>query len=126
MNSPEGLCLAIVGWRQFTDQSLFDEVLAEFVCTYGMPVRVISGGARGADTLAERWARKHRIKLIILKPAWRNARGQYNRRAGLERNSDIVAGCTHLVAFPSENGSGTQDSIGKARERGKVVVVKWV
>lgn len=39
------------------------------------------------------------------------------------RNTDIVNECTHMIAFPSVNGKGTQDSIGKAKENDKVIEV---
>lgn len=119
--------VAIIGWRGFSDMSVLEETMKEFVVTYGgLPQRVISGGAKGADTLAEQWARKHQIPILILKPKWRNAKGVYNPRAGLDRNTDIINEATHVVAFPSKKGRGTQDSIRKAKDAKKPCLVKWV
>lgn len=118
----KGIVLAIVGSRTFNDKTLFDETIEEFVVRYGIPAKVVSGGAPGADTMGEKWARRMKISVLVLKPNWR-PKGKYNPRAGLERNTDIVNACTHMIAFPSKKGSGTQDSIRKAR--GKPCIVKW-
>lgn len=118
----EPIILAIVGARTFSDQTLLNEKLQEFIVQYGMPTKVVSGGARGADQMGERWAKKHGIETLILCPQWR-VDGKYNPRAGLDRNTDIVNACTHMVAFPSEKGRGTQDSIRKAKRLGKPVLV---
>lgn len=122
--------LAIVGWRGFTDAALFDATILDFVCEHGMPLLVISGGAKGADALGEAWARKHKIELLVLKPDWTRLKGG----AGIARNTDIVAECTHMLAFPHDQGKrrdgtekgGTQDSIRKARAQNKIVVIKKV
>lgn len=113
--------LAIVGSRTFTDWPRFCLLLQEFVDQHGLPDEVISGGAKGADTMAEKWARLKKIKPTVLRPSWR-IKGVYNPRAGLDRNTDIVASCTHMIAFPSSKGSGTQDSIRKARKAGKILI----
>lgn len=51
----ESIVLAIVGSRFMTDESLLEETLKRFVADYGMPKRIVSGGAKGADTLGEKW-----------------------------------------------------------------------
>ncbi len=114
------MVLAIVGSRTFDDKKLFEETMTEWIVTHGqIPDEVVSGGAAGADTVAERWARTHNIVVNIMKPDWR----RHGKAAGILRNTDIVNACTHMVAFPSEAGRGTQDSIRKARVAGKEVVV---
>jgi hypothetical protein len=114
--------LAIVGYRGFTDETVFMETMQAFVAKYGLPELVVSGGAAGADTMGELWAAICGIPTRILTPDWR----RYGRAAGLMRNTDIVAACTHMVAFPSIHGKGTQDSIRKAQQAKKVVVIKNV
>lgn len=115
--------LAIVGSRDFTNQKLLDETIDEYLIKQGcMPELVVSGGARGADTLAENWARKHKIPLKIYKPDWQKK----GKAAGILRNTDIVNECTHMVAFPSDTGRGTQDSIRKATAQGKHVFIKQI
>ena len=112
--------LAIVGGRDFTDYTLFCKELAIVQSKWGLPEEVISGGARGADTLASRWAREHEIKLTVLKPHWD---GNNNPKAGLDRNTDIINASTHVIAFPTKKSRGTWDSIRKAKAKSKELKV---
>jgi hypothetical protein len=127
MKQTEGLpiVLAIVGSRILNNAehgSIFEVALSAFVAKHGMPTRIVSGGAAGADRMGAQWARKNGIELVEYKPVWKNAAGVYDKAAGLRRNTDIVNACTHVVAFPStHHGSGTQDSVRKARAGKKVV-----
>jgi hypothetical protein len=105
--------LAIVGARTFNDVALFESTMKEYVLKHGLPSMVVSGGARGADELGERWANAQGIPTIILKPDWK----KHGKAAGLLRNTDIVNACTHMIAFPSKTGKGTQDSIRKAKKQ---------
>ena len=109
--------LAIVGYRKFTDWKIFKDTLKEFVVRYGMPEQVVSGGALGADAMAEKWAKRYNIPLLILKPDWK----KHGKSAGILRNTDIISACTHVVAFPHPKGRGTQDSIRKAIAGGKAM-----
>lgn len=105
--------LAIVGSRDFTDYETFQQALAEFISEYGMPTSIISGGARGADSMAEKWSLEEDIPIVIYYPDWNT----YGRAAGPIRNSQIVNDATHMIAFPVGESRGTQDSIRKARAK---------
>jgi hypothetical protein len=48
---------------------------------------IISGGATGADALAERYALEHNLPLTVIRPDYKT----YDRQAPLIRNSQIVA-----------------------------------
>ena len=109
--------LAIVGSREFTDYDLLCNTMKDFIAKHGMPSSIVSGGARGADTLAERWAKENDVGVIIFKPDWSKGKG-----AALERNFDIVGNCTHMIAFPSKNSRGTWHSIGIAKQMGINVI----
>ena len=74
--------------------------------------------------MGARYGREHKIHVDELLPEWYvGPEHKYNPRAGLDRNSDIVAACTHAIAFPCVLGSGTQDTIDKLHKAGKPVVV---
>jgi hypothetical protein len=113
--------LAIVGSRNFDNYPLFCNKLKEFVDKYGAPELVVSGGAEGADTFAEIWAKSNSIPTKIFKPDWSTG-----NHAGFRRNTDIINECTHVLAFPSHSGTGTQDSIAKARRSGKMTVIYFI
>lgn len=105
--------LAIVGSRNFCDYAVFCNVVNTWIETNGVPQTVVSGAARGADTLAARYAREHNIELIEHRANWR----EHGKAAGPLRNTQIVESATHMLAFPSRTGRGTQDSIRKARAK---------
>lgn len=106
--------LAIVGSRNFTDFNKFeitvDDALKEWGLTTNHINRIVSGGAKGADTLADWYAKHNGIALTVYVPDWK----AFGKAAGIMRNTDIVNDCEYLIAFPSRSGKGTQDSIKKA------------
>lgn len=119
------LVLAVSGWRGLSGDAarqVIHDALVEFVVRNGKPHVVVTGGARGADMIAEAWARRRGIHVVTLRPKSAKSRGEACKEC-LARNTDIVKMCTHLLAFPSELGSGTQDAIHKALALGKSVKV---
>uniref|UniRef100_A0A6C0BN01 YspA cpYpsA-related SLOG domain-containing protein n=1 Tax=viral metagenome TaxID=1070528 RepID=A0A6C0BN01_9ZZZZ len=118
--------LAIVGSRDFQNEVQFNdwmrEALAEWSAETTPPILVVSGGARGADSLGEKWANARGIETLIFKPDWKT----HGKRAGILRNYDIISAATHVIAFPSRHGRGTQHSIRVAREQQKPVLVYWI
>ena len=108
--------LAIVGSRNFVNVKYFNEKLDEILKEEGWNQTieyVVSGGARGADHLAEIWAKQNNIKTLIFKPDWKNL----GKKAGILRNTDIINAATHVIAFPTSSSIGTWDSIRKAQKR---------
>ena len=116
------ICLAIVGSRELSDKKWFEEKMDEVVKRWGIPNSVVSGGGRGADTLGEKWAKERNIKTLIFKPDW----NKHGRSAGIIRNGDIIGAATHVVAFPSRNGSGTQNSISRSKKAGLHLIVHMI
>jgi hypothetical protein len=105
--------LAIVGSRSFTDYALLKRTVDELRLTWQF-TQVVSGGARGADRLGERYARDHALRMIVLKPDWQKGRG-----AGIQRNGDIVARADFILAFYDGASPGTKNTIARARLSGK-------
>lgn len=99
--------VGVVGSRSFTDYELMKKTLDEFEIT-----EIISGGANGADKLAELYAFENKIPLKIFRPDW----NKFGKRAGFLRNSDIVNNSEHVIAFWNTSSRGTLDSISKAKE----------
>jgi len=116
------ILLAIVGWRNFTDYVRFSKEVMKWVAANGdqQPSLIISGGCRGADTMAERYAKENNIRTRILRPDWARHKG---KAAYSQRDRCIALQCTHMLAFPSIHGSGTQVTIRFAQEFRKDVTV---
>ena len=104
--------LAIVGSRYYNDYKFMKLKVNEFCKEHGKPVAIISGGASGVDTMAKRYAHEYDIEFIEYKADWK----KYGLYAGPKRNTQIVQSSTHLIAFPSRNGKGTQNCIKQAKK----------
>ncbi|HJD97576.1 SLOG family protein [Mailhella massiliensis] len=110
--------LAVVGSRSFQDYAWLEHCLLRTFRVEEIDA-VVSGGARGADSLAARFAASHQLTLIIVPADWK----RYGRRAGPIRNTEIVAQADALAAFWDGSSRGTQDTITKARNAGLRVEV---
>lgn len=122
MEKPCGICLGIVGSRNYTDKADFTRRVDEWVKKNGMPSVIVSGGAKGADTMAEEYADERKVSLEVLPPDYNT----YGKNATFQRNQQIAMLCTHLLAFPSHHGSGTQDTIKKAQRLKKKVEIQYI
>lgn len=109
--------VGIVGYRKFTNKDLFDKTIKEFEEKYDKITTVISGGAEGADTLAEEFADENELEKIIHPAKW-YVNGYLDRSAGPKRNTLIINDSDYLIAFVSKYSKGTFDSINKAKQKG--------
>jgi hypothetical protein len=110
-----GLNVAVVGSRSFKDYERLERKLRKL----GKLNSLISGGAAGADKLAERYAREHKIKMVIHKPEWKH----FKKAAGPTRNQTIVDEADVVVAFWDGNSPGTRDTIDKTNKARKRLIV---
>lgn len=111
--------LGIIGSRDFTNAVHGERCLDTLVAERGWTVkRVVSGKARGADTVGANWGRKRGIEVVEYEPDWSLGKG-----AGMARNTTIVYNSDIVVAFWDMISKGTKDSINKAKASGKEVVV---
>ena len=108
--------LAIVGSRSFSDYEFMKKILAFHSCT-----QIISGGAKGADTLAKQYAGENGISITEFLPNW----DRDGKAAGFIRNKQIVNACDELVAFWDGESRGTAHSIKLAEEAGKPIYKYW-
>ena len=104
------MTLAVVGSRDLTDVAFFEDKMKQITSQWGVPDCVVSGGCRGADAFGEAWAKRKGIKTLIYKPDW----NKHGKSSGIIRNANIIDAATHVVAFPSRGGRGTQNSISRA------------
>lgn len=115
------MVVMFTGWRKFNDVNEFEQAVRDFEAKHGEITHVIIGGDKyGLDGIAYRWARNRRELPHTVVPARWN---QHGRAAGPHRNTQMVKiakhmGCGHCIAFPHPEGSGTQDTMEKARSVG--------
>ena len=95
---------------------------------------VVSGGAKGVDSLGELYAETNDIDCCIYIAQWKNldapgARikegpyGKYNVLAGLNRNVEMAEYADALIAVHDGKSTGTQHMIKVAVERGLKVSI---
>lgn len=106
--------LAVVGSRSFTDYGLLAGEIENTYKEFEIEC-IISGGARGADTLGAQFAKEKGIPLVELKPEWE----KYGKKAGFIRNIDVINECTHCIAFWDGESHGTKHDIDLCDQRGK-------
>jgi hypothetical protein len=106
--------IAVVGSRSFDDYSYLHYALLPFKIT-----EIVSGGAKGADSLAETYARTYAIPMKIFYPDW----DKYGKSAGFRRNQQIVDYADIVVAFWDGESKGTKHSIDIAVKQNKQVIV---
>ena len=80
---------------------------------------IISGGARGIDTLAREYAQAHGIPCTEIRPDY----ARYGKGAPLRRNLEIIEKADLVIALWDGKSTGTAHTIRKCREIGKPVVI---
>lgn len=107
--------IAVVGSRTFDDYERVKEIL-----TPRIPFVLVSGGARGADTLADKFARENGLATMIYPARWE----KYGKRAAYIRNKKIVEEADLVIAFWDGKSRGTEMTINLADQMGKQVVME--
>lgn len=105
--------VAVIGSRSFNDATLLSDTLAEYPISL-----LVSGGAKGADSLAEAYAKERNISTQIIKPDW-----SIGKHAGFVRNTAIIEASDVVIAFWDGKSKGTFDSLTKAKRLKKKAVV---
>lgn len=103
--------VAIVGSRQFNNLSK----VQQYVNALPKDTIVISGGAPGVDTIAERTAKRLGMQVVIFPANW----NKYGNSAGVIRNGLIVEACDQMVLFWDKKSKGTENTLDKIRKSGK-------
>jgi len=112
----EFFCL-VVGSRTFNDYTLFSAKMDGILQTKkDKRIIIVSGGADGTDSMAERYAEEKGYKLYVINADW-----DRGNRAGFDRNEimhQFIAehedrGC---IAFWDGKSKGTQHSFGLAKK----------
>jgi hypothetical protein len=117
--------LAVVGSRGFNNYPYMKEALDALLFSYWVwTCTIVSGGAKGADNFAERYAREENHRLVVFLPEWE----KYGKSAGFRRNELIVEKADMVAAFWDGESKGTKHSITLAELLHKPVYIykDWV
>lgn len=112
------MMIGVIGSRTFNDYKLLSKVLDLYK---NFDYIIVSGGANGADSLSEKYAKENNIKTNIYLPDWK----KYGKSAGFIRNNDIVNNSDIIIAFWDGKSKGTKHSISLAKKQNKNVSVYY-
>lgn len=127
----------IAGSRSFTDYNFLETTMNKL---FGTPIIVVSGCAKGADTMGEQWAKSKGYEIEKHPADWKNLNvpncrikhnqhGAYNALAGHNRNMEMLEavknnhdrGC--VVAFWDGKSAGTKNMIEIAEKANIPVII---
>ncbi len=111
------MIVAVIGSRSFNDYELLNRTLEGYNIS-----EIISGGAKGADSLAKEYATEKDIQIIEFLPEY----DKYGKGAPLERNKTIVDNSDMVIAFWDGKSRGTKFTIDYAtRQEKSIEIIKF-
>lgn len=114
--------LAVVGSRSINNRGRVYKCLDDCLDKaneIGKELVLVSGGARGIDTMAMDFAKDRGLTIIIVYPDW----DKHGRSAGFKRNHVIweIADCG--IAFWDGVSKGTEHSFDLAKQQDKQIAI---
>lgn len=103
--------LVVAGSRDFNDYSLLSAELDKLLAGK-TNITIVSGTARGADRLGERYAAEHNLRIERFPAEWE----KYHKGAGPIRNMKMVQSADAVIVFWDNESSGTKNIIECARK----------
>lgn len=109
--------IIVAGSRTFDNYKLLSKTLDDFIAkgADGKPVCIISGGARGADSLGECYAAERKIPRRVIPAEW----SLLGKAAGMVRNRKMLEIADAVVVFWDGQSKGSKNMIEIAEAAGK-------
>lgn len=101
----------VAGSRDFNDYGLLEARLNHYFANL-QHITIVSGAARGADQLGERYAEAYGHDISSHPADW----DQHGKSAGYIRNEEMAKEADALVAFWDGNSRGTKHMIDLAKK----------
>jgi hypothetical protein len=104
------LKVIVAGSRDFVDYELLKSKLDFYFGNH--QVEIVSGTARGADRLGEKYAKEKEYSVQRFPADW----NRYGKSAGYRRNEEMAKYATHAVIFWNGSSPGTKHMIDLAKQ----------
>ena len=104
--------LLVVGSRSIKDFDLSPYIPSETEV-------IISGGADGVDTIAEKYADKNRLSKLILRPKY----NLYGKAAPIKRNKEMLDIADKILVIWDGRSKGTKSTIEYANSKKKDITI---
>lgn len=113
------LKLIVAGGRDFSDYALLSKCIMDIALVEypDKAISIVSGMAKGADSLGYMFAVENNVRKYIFPADW----NQYGKRAGMLRNKQMGNFSDVLLAFWDGQSRGTQQMIQFMGSLGKPV-----
>ncbi len=120
--------IAVIGSRNFDDYEFVENIVSAVIAdlaeqTNSEVITIVSGGAKGTDLLAERFAKQHSFPMLIFRPDYKS----FGKAAPIRRNREILEHSDYVIAFWDGASKGTRYMIENAEKLNipsKVVMIK--
>jgi hypothetical protein len=122
MSKSKVVKLVVAGSRSFNDYQKMSLILDNFrrrCVAEGKILHIAGGGARGADSCAELYAKRNGIPFMSFPADW----DRYGRSAGFRRNEEMARFGTELFVFWDGSSRGTRHMIVSMKKRSKRVTI---
>ena len=107
--------IIIAGGRDFNDYNLLkekvDNLISEKQKTH--QIYIVSGKARGADSLGEKYANENGLNIVEFPADW----DKHGKSAGYKRNVEMAENADALIAFWDGDSRGTKHMVDIAKEK---------
>lgn len=84
--------------------------------------KIVHGGCRGVDTIADSWAKANDIETVVYKPNYK----VYGKRAPLVRDEEMVEFADVTIAFWDGKSRGTKYTFDYAKKLGRKVIIHLI
>lgn len=109
----------IAGGRDYHNYDTLLEAIKE--CQFPIAT-VVCGGAKGVDSLGERYGQEMNLQIAYFFPNW----DLHGRAAGPIRNRQMAENADALIALWDGKSRGTKNMIETAQKKGLLVYVKSI
>lgn len=103
------MIVLVTGGRDYTDAESLESALSTL-----SPSIIMHGAARGADRIADAWARRHRVTVKAFPANW----AEEGPSAGPRRNAAMLAASQPDIVLAAPGGRGTADMVRRATRAG--------
>ena len=105
--------IIVAGGRKFQDYEFLERVM-DVVVGEDTDIEIVSGTARGADSMGELYAQNKGFKLTRFPAKWK----EFGRSAGPIRNEEMAEYADELAAFWDGKSTGTKHMVRYAGKLG--------
>jgi hypothetical protein len=101
--------IIIAGTRTFGNYELLELEVKKFILENNiqLPISIISGKAKGADSLGEIFAKKYNFPIIDMPADW----NQFGKRAGHIRNEEMAKISNFCIIFWNGQSKGSANMV---------------